>query len=99
MSAGCLGCVRCESGPVATLIDGRTVCTWCPDWRRECEARVVLGMAGIEARRAYLAQVERRRGKDETDALAVVIRELWDHRKATVSNPQQPEVDSFEKRN
>lgn len=35
----CLGCQSCESGPVVTLITGKTVCTACPDWKDECAAR------------------------------------------------------------
>lgn len=50
----CLGCQRCETGPVVTLIDGSVVCNYCPAFRLECEARTVLAMPTREQRREYL---------------------------------------------
>lgn len=40
--------------PRATLVDGRQVCTWCEDWRHECEARFILSMPTLSARRRHL---------------------------------------------
>lgn len=37
-----------------TLVDGRQVSSWSEDWRHECEARTVLAMKPLAARRAYL---------------------------------------------
>lgn len=79
---GCLGCTRCEAGPVATLIDGRTVCTWCPDWRAECEARHILAMPSIHDRRAYLADIKTRRGQASHDELADLVRAVWSNARA-----------------
>lgn len=36
------------------LADGEMVCTWCPRWRLECEARAVLAMPTKTARQLYL---------------------------------------------
>ena len=77
---GCLGCQKCESGPVVTLRDGRVVCNECEDYRAECEARYVVAMAGREQRREYLAVVRKRRGDAAADALAAAVRDLWNDR-------------------
>lgn len=50
-------CPACPRERTATLLDGRQVCTWCEAWRHECEARAVLAMPHVDARRAYLAAV------------------------------------------
>lgn len=34
-----MNCLGCERTDTATLLDGSTVCTTCPAWRQECEAR------------------------------------------------------------
>ncbi len=88
MSGGCLGCQRCEDGPVVTLVDGRTVCTWCPDWRDECLAREILKMPK-ERRRAWLFGVvendrvvqkglQQLHGKDKADHMADLVRKVWE---------------------
>lgn len=78
----CLGCRRCESGPVVTLIDGRVVCNFCEDWRTECEARHVLSMPRIDQRRSYIADVTKRRGEAAGNAFANLIRAVHAHAKA-----------------
>lgn len=88
MSEGCLGCQRCEDGPTVQLVDGRTVCTYCPDWRDECLAREILAMPK-ERRRVFLfGQVEGVRviergllqihGKEKADHMAGLVRKVWD---------------------
>jgi hypothetical protein len=67
---------------MATLIDGRKVCTYCPDWRAECEARAVLKMPK-EERRAYLyggaaPGVAQKRGVKAADDLAALVRAVWE---------------------
>lgn len=79
----CLGCQRCEAGPVVTLIDGRVVCNFCEDWRAECEARHVLAMPSIHARREYIAGISKRRGDAAGNAFAALVRAVHAHRKAT----------------
>lgn len=37
-----------------TLVDGTVVSTWSEAWRHECEARAILAMKPLAARRAYL---------------------------------------------
>lgn len=76
----CLGCTRCEDGPWKTLIDGRTVCHQCEDWRAECEARTVLQMPTLQRRRDYIALVERKRGEEAAKRLRRDIRALWEVR-------------------
>jgi len=88
----CLGCVRCETDEMVTLISGNKVCSYCPAWRMECEARTVLAMPGQAKRRAYLfglteggkivergvAQV---RGQAAADELADMVKRVWEHQK------------------
>jgi hypothetical protein len=74
----CLGCTRCEDGPWKTLIDGRIVCHQCEDWRAECEARAVLAMPTVDARRNFFRDVERHRGIDAANALRSLVRLLWE---------------------
>lgn len=57
-----------KTGKMVTLIDGREVDSASEDWRHECEARHVAGMAP-EARSDYLAQVASRRGAEAYRAL------------------------------
>lgn len=55
-----MNCTTCthQDKPRATLVDGRQVCTWCEEWRHECEARAVLKLPTLTQRRAYLYGVE-----------------------------------------
>lgn len=76
----CLGCNLIEEHAVQ-LNDERTVCSSCPEWRRECEARDVLAKP-LEARREYLAEVEKKRGKPAADELKAAITAEWERRKA-----------------
>jgi hypothetical protein len=69
----CLGCQRCETDPMVTLIDGRKVCSYCPDWRLECEARQVAAMAALEQRRAYMVEAQKKRGQAAYLELARVV--------------------------
>lgn len=82
-------CPACKPGrPTATLIDGRVVCSWCQDWRAECEARAVLAMPKA-ARRGYIygeteagrvvrKGVEQQRGKAAADELAALVTKVWE---------------------
>ena len=74
----CLGCNLIENNAV-TLNDGRSVCSSCPMWRVECEAREVLSKP-LEQRKAYLEKVEEKRGKAGCDELKAAISEIWEKR-------------------
>ena len=76
MSDACLGCELLATSAV-TLNDGATVCSICPAWRLECEARMVAEMPSLEARRGYLAGVEQKRGKAAADELRAAIAVEW----------------------
>lgn len=74
-----------------TLVDGRQCCTWCEDYRHECEARTVLAMPTLNKRREYLygrleekygrmyrvGGIEQRRGKDALARLEATMTALW----------------------
>ena len=68
----CLGCNLIETASV-TLRDAKVVCSSCPAWRLECEAREVL-KKGLEERRAYLEAIPKSRAED----LKRVITQLWE---------------------
>lgn len=51
--------------------------------RAECEARYVLKMPKAD-RKAYLADIEKRRGKPGREYLEKFIWQEWDKKKATV---------------
>jgi hypothetical protein len=76
----CLGCSAIETAPV-TLIDGTVVCSSCDAWRRETEARHILSMKPLSVRQAWLADIEKRRGKASADKLRADMMRLWEHRK------------------
>ena len=68
-----------------TLIDGSQVSNYSEAWRAECEARHVLTMPDIQARRTYLADVSRRRGEVAGQALANLVRAVWAHNRIRVN--------------
>lgn len=62
------------------LADGREASNYSPEWRLECLARYVLAIQGLDARRAWLADHEKRAGKAAADELKARMSEL--HRQA-----------------
>lgn len=79
----CLGCQFIDTPQKSvTLIDGRTVCSSCEDFRHECEARMILGRPTTHDRRIYLEEVERKRGFEAANALRATILQLWEAKKA-----------------
>lgn len=67
---------------IVTLITGEAVDSASEEWRHECEARMVADRPTLVERRAYLEEVERRRGKAEADRLRATMGEIWKARKA-----------------
>lgn len=61
----------------ATLVDGRHVDSASEAWRHECEARAILKVRGLEARRAMLDGIEVKRGKAAADRLRATVKALW----------------------
>ena len=62
-----------------TLIDGRQVDSYSEDWRAECEARHVLSIPTIQARRDYLSGCAKKRGEKAGKELADLVRKVWEH--------------------
>jgi hypothetical protein len=81
MRDNCLGCQRCEDGPVVTLHDGRVVCNYCPDYKYECLARHVLSMPTVQERREFLAAWGQKHGNEAGTALADLVRSIWEARR------------------
>mgnify|MGYP001179142926 CR=1 FL=1 len=66
-----------DAGPsYVELIDGRMVARDAEEWRHECEARAILSLPTLAQRRAWLEDLERRRGKDEADRLKATMLRL-----------------------
>lgn len=92
-------CTNCKKPDAAraTLIDGRVVCTWCEEWRHECEARAVLDMPTLKQRRAFLygtpdsfdrmrGGVAQLRGKDALKRLEATMLEIWNRRQQVAND-------------
>lgn len=62
---------------IVKLIDGTEVDSASEAWRHETEARMVVDRPTLVERRAYLSEVERRRGKAAADALRVTMDKIW----------------------
>lgn len=60
-----------------TLLDGREVSSSSEAWRHESEARAIAALPTLAERRAWLDDIERRRGKPAADALRDTMRALW----------------------
>lgn len=62
------------------MMQADTQYTYTEEWRRECEARLVLSWPP-ERRRAYLADIERIRGAKAAKTLREDVNEQWRKRK------------------
>lgn len=67
---------------LVTLIDGSQVSNYSEAWRSECEARHVLTMPTVLARREYLAAIRKRRGDAAGAQLETLVRAVWAHNRA-----------------
>lgn len=56
--------------------------TYSEEWRHACEIRMVLAMPSRERRAAYLALVERHRGKAAADRMKAELTRVWNEQKA-----------------
>lgn len=72
MPVTCL-CPQCTSSPAHT---------YTPEYRMECEARMVCDMPTKERRAEYLALVERKRGPAGAEKLKAAVRKEWNERRA-----------------
>jgi hypothetical protein len=77
-----------RSENLVTLVDGRQVSSWSEEYRHECEARAVLAMPSLSARRAFLygkpnqwgnmtGGVMSKRGEAEVKRLEATMMILW----------------------
>lgn len=64
-----------------TLHDGRVVDDNSHDWRIECTALEVLKMPTSDARRAWLDNFEKVRGKHDADPIRERVRAIFESRK------------------
>lgn len=81
LKSQCLGCQRCEAGPVVTLHDGRVVCNTCPDYKDECMARHILAMPTKDDRREFIIKWGTKHGDAARDHLSDLVRSVWEARR------------------
>lgn len=60
-----------------TLIDDREVDSASEEWRHEAEARAIAALPTLGQRRAWLDNIQSKRGKDEADRLRSTMVDLW----------------------
>lgn len=63
-----------------TLIDGREVGSDSEEWRHEAEARAISRLPTLADRRAWLEDIEKKRGKPAADRLRATMQQLWTER-------------------
>lgn len=73
----CAGCNNIEAHPV-TLVSGTIVCGTCPAWFHECEARAIARLPTPADRRAWLGDIEHKRGPQARQALQDTLKALWE---------------------
>ena len=73
------GCVKCERSKKNLLVTGKNVCSYCEEWRNECEARALLRLPLLKRRSALLDRGSR--GKYLVDKLKETMRDVWLHNK------------------
>lgn len=72
----CLGTHLCEHAPsMVTLEDGFKVCSACPEWRKECEAKRLLTYPVMDRLEAFKKR-EQIRGKASTEDLKAMVEHL-----------------------
>lgn len=69
----CKGCTREEN---TSLVSGKRVCSWCPEWALECEAREILRYP-LQKRRDLLEDRLKTRGKKGLDQLKEIMAEVF----------------------
>lgn len=60
-----------------TLPDGRQVDSCSEEWRHVCEARAINNLPTLAERRAWLEDLEAKRGKERVDRLRDTMKLLW----------------------
>lgn len=61
-------CPACARAPAPTYTEG---------YRAACEARMVVGIRGVDGRRAYLELVEKKRGAASRERLEADVLREW----------------------
>lgn len=62
------------------LHDGREVDSDSEEWRHEAECRAIAALPTLADRRAWLENLEKKRGKEATDRIRETMRQLWKER-------------------
>lgn len=66
------------SATTVRLLDGTEADSASEAHRHECEARAIAALPTLGMRRAWLEDLEKRRGKPAADRLRETMRKLWE---------------------
>lgn len=79
----CLGCQRLEdeNAQMVELVTGQRVCTYCPEWMLETEAKALLAM-GLKERQRLLLAFEAKRGEKSVTLLKQRMILLFERQKS-----------------
>ena len=63
--------------PAVRLISGAVVDSASEEWRHEAEARAIAKLPHLADRRAWLEDIEKKRGKPAADRIRETMKQLW----------------------
>jgi len=63
--------------PAVRLISGAVVDSASEEWRHECEARAIAALPSLQQRRAWLDDIQLRRGQAAADRIRETMKQLW----------------------
>ena len=63
--------------PTVRLIDGTEVDSASEEWRHEAEARAIAALPSLQQRRAWLEDIQRKRGQAAADRIRETLKQLW----------------------
>jgi hypothetical protein len=77
-----MDCTGCRREKTIGLMGGDSVCSYCPEWAKEClrredSARVLLRVGTVTQRQAWLADYELRNGPVAAERLKAVFKKMW----------------------
>lgn len=74
-----MSCKNCERLKNIPLVCGKIVCSYCEEWRNECEARELLRLPLLKRRQALAARSGR--GEHRVNKLKETMRDVWREKK------------------
>lgn len=68
--------------PTVRLVTGAVVDSASEEWRHEAEARAIAALPSLQQRRAWLDDIDRKRGKAAADRIRETMKQLWKEKTA-----------------